>query len=135
MDSSILPPEVVAQLDSPDAKSLLNTIDGLRALGVAELVDLPQIIVVGDRSSGKSSVLEAISHVRFPVDGNMSTRFATEIVLRRASETAVHVGIQWADEVCEPRAGDAPSQHGSCFREEHLCSGTAPDTSQSKVDD
>ena len=111
MDSPVLPPEIVAQLDSTDASSLLNTIDGLRALGVAEHVDLPQIIVVGDQSSCKSSVLEAISRVRFPVDGDTCTRFATEIVLRRASETTVHVSIQWAHyKVRQTRAVYAPFQ-------------------------
>ncbi|KAH6635544.1 P-loop containing nucleoside triphosphate hydrolase protein [Chaetomium sp. MPI-SDFR-AT-0129] len=92
-------PDIVAQLNSADASSLLDTIDSLREIGVSSFVDLPQIIVVGDQSSGKSSVLEAISRVRFPIDGRLCTRFATELVLRRAptSETISNVSIQFAD--------------------------------------
>lgn len=84
------------ELNSPDAKALLDTIDSLRALDVGEIVHLPQIIVVGDQSSGKSSVLEAISHVRFPVKGDVCTRFATELVLRRAKESNVDVSIRFS---------------------------------------
>jgi GTPase SAR1 family protein len=88
----------LAHLASSGARALLDTIDGLRQLGVGEIVDLPQIIVVGDQSAGKSSVLEAISRVRFPVDGDLCTRFATELILRRSAETALQVTIQYADE-------------------------------------
>ncbi|AEO70592.1 uncharacterized protein THITE_2156327 [Thermothielavioides terrestris NRRL 8126] len=94
--------ESLAQLNDPQAKALLDTIDSLREIHVGDIVNLPQIIVVGDQSSGKSSVLEAISRVRFPVDGDLCTRFATELVLRRASETAVQVSIQLADSAPGP---------------------------------
>lgn len=94
----VLDTSSLAQLTSSDAKALLDTVDSLREIGVGDYVDLPQIIVVGDQSSGKSSVLEAVSRVRFPVDGDLCTRFATELVLRRADVTEVKVTIQFADE-------------------------------------
>ncbi|KAK8130839.1 hypothetical protein PG984_007277 [Apiospora sp. TS-2023a] len=77
-----------------EQKALLDTIDGLRKHGVGRFVDLPQIIVVGDQSSGKSSVLEAISRVRFPVHDKLCTRFPTELVLRTDDRTRVDVQIQ-----------------------------------------
>lgn len=93
----ILDSDFLAQLNNADSRALLDTIDNLREIHVGDLVDLPQIIVVGDQSSGKSSVLEAISRVRFPVDGDLCTRFATELILRRSSEVAVNVSIQFED--------------------------------------
>ncbi|KAF7532065.1 hypothetical protein G7054_g8298 [Neopestalotiopsis clavispora] len=83
----------LSELNSPEARALLDTVDSLRELQVGEIVNLPQIIVVGDQSSGKSSVLEAISRVRFPARGDLCTRFATELVLRRAPDTRVSVTI------------------------------------------
>ena len=69
----------IALFQSQDRLELLNDIDKFRQDGLA---NLPQIVVCGDTSSGKSSVLEALSGIPFPVDSTICTRFATEIALR-----------------------------------------------------
>ena len=56
------------------------------------------MIVCGDQSSGKSSVLEAISSLKFATKDNVCTRFATELILRRASAPTVTVSIQPDDD-------------------------------------
>ncbi|KAK7745846.1 hypothetical protein SLS53_002564 [Cytospora paraplurivora] len=91
--SAVIQDASALELLSQDHRDLLDTVDDLRSMGVGRIVDLPQIIVVGDQSSGKSSVLEAISLVRFPVKGGLCTRFATELVLRKAQETSFKVSI------------------------------------------
>ncbi|KAJ2997100.1 hypothetical protein NUW58_g767 [Xylaria curta] len=91
-----LDPVALDELGNSAARVLLDTIDSLRELQIGEIVDLPQIIVVGDQSSGKSSVLEAISGVRFPTKGDVCTRFATELVIRAAPKTKVEVRINAA---------------------------------------
>ncbi|POR32031.1 Interferon-induced GTP-binding protein Mx3, partial [Tolypocladium paradoxum] len=65
-----LDPSVLDQLNTTEARALHELTDQLSSCGVGNLVNLPQIIVVGEQSAGKSSVLEAISHVRFPVKGD-----------------------------------------------------------------
>ncbi|KAF7538734.1 hypothetical protein G7054_g2726 [Neopestalotiopsis clavispora] len=72
---------------------LMDSIDTLRSQGINHFVSLPQIIVCGDQSSGKSSVLEAISGVSFPIKSNLCTRFPTELVLRRTAQTGASVSI------------------------------------------
>ncbi|CAG7950906.1 unnamed protein product [Penicillium salamii] len=62
---------------------LLQKIDKLFECNVGEHVDLPQLVVVGDQSSGKSSVLEGLTKVNFPRDSGLCTRFATKITFRR----------------------------------------------------
>ena len=44
----------------------IDLIDSLRSLGVEKNIALPAIAVIGDQSSGKSSVLEALSGVALP---------------------------------------------------------------------
>ena len=83
---------------------LLDLVDSLRAEGLSEFTALPQLIVCGDQSSGKSSLLEAISGVPFPRKDNLCTRFATEVILRRAVESEIKVFMvsslsQWSFQI------------------------------------
>ncbi|KAK2628715.1 hypothetical protein QTJ16_001818 [Diplocarpon rosae] len=91
------PPTETAQratpLQSMDHRDLLDIIDKLRLQGISQFVDLPQIIVCGDQSSGKSSALEAASGMSFPTKDNLCTRFATELILRRSPSVGVNVHI------------------------------------------
>lgn len=80
-------------LQSEDHRHLLDIIDKLRSQDISRYVDLPEIIVCGDQSAGKSSVLEAISGMPFPTKDNLCTRFPTELVLRRGDVTAPRVSI------------------------------------------
>jgi GTPase SAR1 family protein len=50
-------------------------------------------VVVGDQSSGKSSLLEGLTGLSFPVASDLCTRFATQIVLRRAPASKAEVKI------------------------------------------
>ncbi|KAJ6141200.1 dynamin GTPase [Penicillium chermesinum] len=73
-------------LQSSRTSQRLNQIDRVRANGVGDHVALPQLVVCGDQSAGKSSVLEGISGIPFPRQDGLCTRFATEIVLRHAPQ-------------------------------------------------
>ncbi|KAK3692330.1 P-loop containing nucleoside triphosphate hydrolase protein [Podospora appendiculata] len=82
-----------SQLQSKEYRDLLDVVDRLRNQGLSRYVDLPQIIVCGDQSSGKSSALEAISGMSFPAKDNLCTRFATELILRRAPVAGIDISI------------------------------------------
>jgi GTPase SAR1 family protein len=49
--------------------------------------------VVGAQSAGKSSVLEAISGIRFRQQDDSPTQFTIELVLRRSDKPAVKVSV------------------------------------------
>ena len=87
---------VTASLDSlhdGGQRKILDLVDELRRMGLSSILNLPQIVVCGDQSAGKSSVLEAISEIPFPRKAGFCTRFATEVVLRRSKATNVSVRI------------------------------------------
>ncbi|PYI35444.1 vacuolar sorting protein VPS1, dynamin [Aspergillus indologenus CBS 114.80] len=63
--------------------ALLDKIDSLFACNIGEYINLPQLVVVGDQSSGKSSVLEGLTRLPFPRDSGLCTRFATQLIFRR----------------------------------------------------
>uniref|UniRef100_A0A8B9JWN3 Interferon-induced GTP-binding protein Mx n=1 Tax=Astyanax mexicanus TaxID=7994 RepID=A0A8B9JWN3_ASTMX len=68
----------------------IDLIDSLRQLGVEEDLPLPSIAVIGDQSSGKSSVLEALSGVALPRGSGIVTRCPLELKLRKIKN-----GVQW----------------------------------------
>ncbi|KAH1353397.1 hypothetical protein KXV31_002325 [Aspergillus fumigatus] len=74
-------------LHSEVVKHRLNQIDQIRAEGVGNCISLPQLVVSGDQSSGKSSVLTAVTGFSFPRREGTCTRFATEIILRHSKQT------------------------------------------------
>lgn len=77
-------------LSSP---ALLQKIDKLRELGIGHHLSLPQLVVVGDQSSGKSSLLESLTGIPFPRNVELCTRHATQITLRRDDQSRVEIRI------------------------------------------
>ncbi|OCL09850.1 hypothetical protein AOQ84DRAFT_220322 [Glonium stellatum] len=110
---SLSPPSDFAlrQLQTEQA-TLLDCVDKLRSAGVGDHLNLPQLIVCGDQSSGKSSVLQAISRVKFPTKGTLCTRFATELVLRRAVNEKISVSIRPGGNLTEEETSRLSSFHG-----------------------
>uniref|UniRef100_A0A8C1W7T9 Uncharacterized protein n=1 Tax=Cyprinus carpio TaxID=7962 RepID=A0A8C1W7T9_CYPCA len=74
----------------------IDTIDRLRSLGVEKDLALPAIAVIGDQSSGKSSVLEALSGVALPRGSGIVTRCPLELkMIRTKDETKWHGRISY----------------------------------------
>lgn len=71
------------ELQTDEQRRILDTVSQVRKCGLESILSLPQIVVCGDQSAGKSSVLEALTEIPFPRNDNLCTRFATEICLRR----------------------------------------------------
>ncbi|NWQ68218.1 MX protein, partial [Neopipo cinnamomea] len=73
----------------------IDLVDSLRALGIEKDLSLPAIAVIGDQSSGKSSVLEALSGVALPRGNGIVTRCPLELKLKRLPE-----GQAWQGRIC-----------------------------------
>ena len=74
-------------LKSPDER--------LRSKGISWYIDnYPQVVICGDRSSGKSSILEAISGHAFPIEHTVCTKFPIELTLRCGIEEPTRIKIK-----------------------------------------
>lgn len=80
-------------LQTDEQRRVLDTVAQVRKCGLESILSLPQLVVCGDQSAGKSSVLEALTEIPFPRNDNLCTRFATEIVLRRANTNSLTIKI------------------------------------------
>ncbi|KAK4202445.1 P-loop containing nucleoside triphosphate hydrolase protein [Triangularia verruculosa] len=93
--------------------ALLAKIDKLRERNIGSHIPLPQLVVVGDQSSGKSSLLESLTGIPFPRNVELCTRYATQITQRRDNITQVNITI-----IAGPRSTDehknfVAAYHGS----------------------
>ncbi|KAI4136224.1 MAG: hypothetical protein LQ341_005770 [Variospora aurantia] len=66
-----------------NTQRLFEAIDELRSCGANQEIDLPELVIVGDQSAGKSSLLQSLTDIPFPVADRLCTRFPTRIVSRR----------------------------------------------------
>ncbi|KAL9118920.1 MAG: hypothetical protein Q9187_004527 [Circinaria calcarea] len=80
-------------LQTNEQRLVLDTIAQIRKCGLESILSLPQLVVCGDQSAGKSSVLEALTEIPFPRNDNLCTRFATEIILRRATTNSLTIRV------------------------------------------
>ncbi|KAL0938434.1 vacuolar sorting protein vps1 [Colletotrichum truncatum] len=71
--------------DSESSRILFDAIDRLQSFGVSGKLEIPQLVIVGGQSSGKSSLLQSLTEIPFPVGKGCCTRFATRIVSRRTA--------------------------------------------------
>lgn len=74
--------QYISSLESSRARAV---IDHLREIGLGSRLSLPQIAVCGDTSTGKSSLLSAISGVQFPSDTSLKTRCPTQVTMTNGS--------------------------------------------------
>ncbi|XP_072441799.1 interferon-induced GTP-binding protein Mx3-like isoform X1 [Chiloscyllium punctatum] len=63
----------------------IDLIDSLRKLGLNKDLPLPTIVVIGDQSSGKSSVLEMLSEVALPRGTGIVTRCPLELKMKNGT--------------------------------------------------
>jgi GTPase SAR1 family protein len=74
------------ELNSEESRALLSAIDRMREILHDEKIRLPEIVVVGDQSVGKSSVLEAISGIQLPRAQNICTRCPLELRMKSTKD-------------------------------------------------
>jgi len=72
-------------------------IDRLTDSNVDKYIDLPMIAVMGDTSSGKSSLLSMLSAIELPSSDELTTRCPIMLKMARAQTKAARVEVIWKD--------------------------------------
>jgi|SRR5277367_3917056 hypothetical protein len=85
IDSSVIDPFEDTSYAALSRGLLNDVVARLHNCGVGRHIDLPKIAVIGDQSSGKSSLIEAISQVKVPRSADTCTRCPMEVILHRGS--------------------------------------------------
>ncbi|KAH5731245.1 hypothetical protein HBI17_217790 [Parastagonospora nodorum] len=101
----------VCELDALSAhvKDIITTINSLEDLGLQHLkIPLPKIIVIGEQSTGKSSVIEAISGIKTPRSTGTCTRCPLFIKLESPADPAA----MWSARVTLRRAFSYDGKRG-----------------------
>jgi hypothetical protein len=73
-------------------------IEDLHSIDLGKYIELPQLAVMGDTSSGKSSLLSAISEIQLPANDQITTRCPTRIRMEKNTsnnEVRARVDVKW----------------------------------------
>ncbi|KAF4983038.1 hypothetical protein FZEAL_1463 [Fusarium zealandicum] len=105
--------------DNQHNRILFDAIDKLQSVGSSDL-SIPQLVIVGGQSSGKSSLLQSLTGIPFPVNSGCCTRWPTRIVSRRTkpgTKDSFRITIE-PPEVRIPGMKPAPEDMGKFVPEE-----------------
>lgn len=83
--------EALDELTSSHAR-VFDAVDSLSLAGLKREL-IPKLVVIGDQNIGKSSVLEAISQIPFPVRNELCTRFPIEVVQQKSEDKYITLSI------------------------------------------
>ncbi|KAK1759895.1 P-loop containing nucleoside triphosphate hydrolase protein [Echria macrotheca] len=75
-------------------KAINDALGELQARGIQHVVDLPELVLVGDQSSGKSSLMSAIAGLTLPRSSGTCTRCPIHIRVSRADEWSCRVYLK-----------------------------------------
>ncbi|CAH2047626.1 unnamed protein product [Thlaspi arvense] len=100
-DNKVVPIEApIVSSYNDRIRPLLDTVDRLRNLNVMrEGIQLPTIVVVGDQSSGKSSVLESLAGISLPRGQGICTRVPLVMRLQQSSNPEPEIWLEYSDKV------------------------------------
>jgi GTP-binding protein EngB required for normal cell division len=75
-------------------KEINDALGTLQTLGIQHVASLPEIVLVGDQSAGKSSLMSALAGLNLPQSQGTCTRCPIHIRLSRAAEWCCRVSLQ-----------------------------------------
>ncbi|KAK4156572.1 P-loop containing nucleoside triphosphate hydrolase protein [Chaetomidium leptoderma] len=83
-------------------KDINDALGELQARGIQHVASLPELVLVGDQSSGKSSLMSAIAGLSVPRSSGTCTRCPIHIRVSRADEWSCRVFLKQDYDFCPP---------------------------------
>jgi GTPase SAR1 family protein len=83
-------------------KDINDALGELQARGIQHVASLPELVLVGDQSSGKSSLMSAIAGLSLPRSSGTCTRCPIHIRVSRADEWSCRVFLKQDYDFCPP---------------------------------
>jgi len=75
-------------------KKLNDTLGELQSLGIQHVTSLPEVVLVGDQSAGKSSLMSAFSGIYLPRSEGVCTRCPVHIRLSQKPSWSCKISLQ-----------------------------------------
>jgi Dynamin family len=82
------------ELVGQKVKILVDAISELRNFGLDHVVQLPELVLVGDQSAGKSSLMSALTEVQLPKDQGICTKCPANIKTSPSETWTCQVSLQ-----------------------------------------
>jgi GTPase SAR1 family protein len=83
-------------------KDCNDTLAELQQLGIQHVAQLPELVMVGDQSAGKSSLMSGLAELDLPRSGGVCTRCPIHIRLSRHDRWSCTVSLQQDYDYCPP---------------------------------
>lgn len=84
---------------------LNDTLGDLHSLGIQHDIQLPELVLVGDQSAGKSSLMSGLAGINLPRSGGVCTRCVTHIRVSRHHTWQCRVSLRRKYAFCPPADG------------------------------
>jgi ABC-type arginine transport system ATPase subunit len=75
-------------------KIFVDAIEQLREIGLNNVVQLPELVLVGDQSAGKSSLMGALAEIHLPKSGGTCTRCPAHIKTATAAQWSCKISLR-----------------------------------------
>jgi ABC-type antimicrobial peptide transport system ATPase subunit len=85
--------------------------DKLNSSNLSSYVELPVIAVMGDTSSGKSTLLSSVALVELPSSSELTTRCPIELNMSKGNIRSAKISIKWR----EPKSSESKQKKRKLF--------------------
>ncbi|PMD65465.1 uncharacterized protein K444DRAFT_519277 [Hyaloscypha bicolor E] len=99
------------ELVGQKVKILVDAISELRNFGLDHVVQLPELVLVGDQSAGKSSLMSALTEVQLPKDQGICTKCPANIKTSPSDTWTCQVSLQQYYKYISPGPRGVESRH------------------------